>query len=305
MHVVVVIVAFRNAEEIVACLSALEKSTYHTFEVVVCENGGAAAYQELVHLVPTKLAGGQSVTLIDSGSNLGYAGGVNVGMRARPRAEAWWIVNPDTIPDKTALAALVERLERGDCQAAGGILYNPEGRVQAYGGQWRAWLARCISIGNGASISEDFNIFAVETKMNYLLGACMLISQEFVQRVGLMREDYFLYCEEVEWGLRAVKAGLRLGFTPSALICHDQGATTGSATTHKSRPKMPIFLDERNKINVLRDTTPILLPIGATSALILLFLRYARRGAWRQLGYGLSGWCAGIANRRGIPAWML
>jgi hypothetical protein len=52
-----------------------------------------------------------------------------------------------------------------------------------------------------------------------------------------------------------------------------------------------------------RDCYPRRLPIAAAASFLLLFLRYARRGAWRQLGYGLSGWVAGMRNRRGAPDW--
>ena len=63
-------------------------------------------------------------------------------MRARPDSGAWWVVNPDTLPEPDALSALVERLSRGDCHMVGGVLYNAAGRVQAYGGHWRYWLGR-------------------------------------------------------------------------------------------------------------------------------------------------------------------
>lgn len=304
MHVVTCIVAFRNAGEIADCLAALARSTHTAFEVVVAENGGAEAFAALTAAVPEQLPGGQPVTLIDSGANLGYAGGVNVAMKARPDAEAWWIVNPDTLPDPGALAALVARLEQGDCAAVGGVLHNPQGRVQAYGGRWRPWLARCVSIGSGATLGDPVDAAAVERQTNYLLGASMLVGRGMVARVGLMREDYFLYCEEVEWGLRAVAAGLKLGFAPDARVLHDQGATTGSGHAHRLRPRMPIYLDERNKLNVARDTRPLTLPVAAMAAFVLLAMRYGRRGAWAQWGYGLSGWMAGVANRRGLPPWM-
>ncbi|EGD59992.1 glycosyl transferase family 2 [Novosphingobium nitrogenifigens DSM 19370] len=304
MHVVMAIVAFRNAEEIVGCLGAMGASTYTDFEVVICENGGAEAFRALRARLPEALPGGQPVTVIDAGGNVGYAGGVNVCMRSRPDADAWWIINPDTIPEAGALAALVARLQRGDCAAVGGLLYNPSGRVQAYGGHWRPWLARCVSIGSGARLEDRPDVAEVERQTNYLLGACMLVGRGLVYRVGLMREDYFLYCEEVEWGLRAVKAGLKLGFAPDALIRHDQGGTTGSGKAHNARPRMPIYLDERNKLNVARDTRPVTLPVAALASLGLLFMRYARRGAWRQFGYGLSGWLAGVRNMRGMPPWM-
>ena len=64
---------------------------------------------------------------------------------------------------------------------------------------------------------------------------------------------------------------------------------------------MPIYLNERNQILVTRDRFPARLPITAVGALAILLLRYGRRGAWRQLGYALNGWWAGLRNRRGPP----
>lgn len=304
MHVSIAIVAFRNAHEIAGCLEGLARSTHHDFDIVICENGGPQAYQELQAAIPPALPGGQAVETILAPGNLGYAGGVNLCMRARPDVDAWWVVNPDTIPDPAALAALIARLNRGDCAAVGGVLHDVHGRVQAYGGRWHAALARAESIGNGATLANRPDSAAIERQMNYLLGASMLIGRAFVDKVGLMREDYFLYAEEVEWCLRGVAAGLKLGFAADALVCHDQGGTTGSNETHRSRPRMPIYLDERNKLNVVRDTTPVRLPVAAIASFAFAFLRYGRRGAWRQWGYALAGWSAGLRNQRGVPPWM-
>lgn len=303
-HVVIAIVGFRNAEEIAACLAALATSSYRQFEVIVAENGGDAAYQKLTAALGSTLPGGQPVTCLNSGANLGYAGGVNLAMRARSDADAWWVLNPDTMPEAETLAALVTRLGQGDCDAAGGVLYHPDGKVQAYGGQWRGWLARPVSIGMGRRLTDPVDASAVEAQMNYLLGASMLIGRNFVDRVGLMREDYFLYCEEVEWCLRGIAAGLKLGFAPDARVCHGQGGTTGSAEAVDRRPRMPIYLDERNKLHVVRDTTPWLLPTAIPAAFLLAFLRFGRRRAWRQWGWAISGWFAGLTGRRGLPPWM-
>lgn len=305
MHVVICIVSFRNPGEILDCLHALAQSDYQDFEIVICENGGPDAYTSLVSTLPEMLSNGQRVTSIQAPGNIGYAGGVNTCMRERPDADAWWIVNPDTVPDVSALSALIARLDQGDCDAVGGTLYHPDGRVQAHGGKWRGWLARAESIGHGTSLSLVPDASVVEADMNYILGASMLIGRTFVDRIGLMRDDYFLYCEEVEWCLRALKNGLRLGFAPDALVKHGQGGTTGSADSITKRPRLPIYMDERNKIHVVRDITPDRLPVAAIAALFLLSLRFGRRGAWRQWGYALSGWFAGVRGRRGLPPWMV
>lgn len=304
MTVAVCIVGYRNAGEIADCLDALSRTTYADFEVIICENGGTPAYEELIAAVGNCMPGGQPVTCIDAGANLGYAGGVNVAMRARPGASAWWIVNPDTRPEPEALVELMARLGRGDVAAVSSTLCHPDGQVQAFGGHWRRWLGRAESIGHGSAARHSPPNPSVEARMNYILGASMLVGRSMVDTVGLMREDYFLYCEEVEWGLRARAAGLRFGFSPDAFVIHGQGGTTGSADPLHERPRMPIYLDERNKIHVTRDTAPLCLVTAIPAGLALLSLRYAARGAWRQWGYALGGWWAGVRGERGRPGWL-
>jgi N-acetylglucosaminyl-diphospho-decaprenol L-rhamnosyltransferase len=304
MHVCVTIVGFRNPEDIGRCLAALERSTHADFEVVICENGGGEHARRLAAQLPAALSQGQPVQVIDAEANLGYAGGVNRAMAARPDADAWWVLNPDTEPQPEALAALCQRLERGDCDAVGGVIYLPSGRVQAYGGRWRPWLARAVSLGHGAPVSAQVDAASVESALSYLSGACMLVGRRFVEIAGPMREEYFLYCEEVEWCLRARARGLRLGFAPDAWVLHHSGTTTGSSDAFRERPKTPIFLDERNKMLVTRDCFPARMPVAAVAALALAFLRFPRRGAWRQLGFALDGWMSGLLNRRGPPAWI-
>jgi len=146
VHVAVVIVGFRNPHDIVQCLGALEKSGHEDFEIVICENGGSAAYDALTALLPPVLTGGQRLRVLLAPTNLGYAGGVNACVTASRSADAWWILNPDTVPASEAMPSLVQRLNAGDCDAVGCTIYLPSGEVQLHGGCWRPWLARAVAI---------------------------------------------------------------------------------------------------------------------------------------------------------------
>lgn len=303
MHIAVVIVGFRNAGDILECVSALERSTYRDFEVVICENGGDEAYRQLSALLSGKRPGGRDVRCLNAEGNVGYAGGVNICLRETTYADAWWILNPDTEPHVDALAALVHRLVQGDCDAVGGTIYLPNGRIQSYGGRWRAWFGRAVSLGFGR-VDGAVARATVEKELNFLSGASMLVSARFVREAGLMREDYFLYCEEVEWCIRAARRGLRLGFAPNAQVVHKAGGATGSHAEIKMRPKLPIYLDERNKLLLTRDHFLRRLPIVALSSFFLIFMRFGRRGAYRQLRFALDGWLAGLRNERGRPSWI-
>jgi len=303
LHVAICIVAFRNPDDVIDCLDALSRTEHRDFEVVVVENGGAAAFEALSARAPVSLPGGQAVRLVCAPSNLGYAGGVNLCMATVPDAGAWWVLNPDTCPDAVALSALVERLERGDCEAVGGTIQLSSGQVQAYGGHWQRLLARAVSIGHGGDIAAAVDPRRIEGRQNFLSGASMLIGRRFLETAGPMREDYFLYCEEVEWCLRGASRGMRLGFAAQGVVVHKQGASTGAAVDLRQRSKLSVYLNERNRVLLSRDCFPALLPLAIFTTLATLTLRFGKRRAWRQLGYALEGWAAGVANRRGVADW--
>ncbi|MGZ3272300.1 MAG: glycosyltransferase family 2 protein [Caulobacteraceae bacterium] len=303
-HVAVAIVSFRNPQDVVDCLQALGGLSHTDFEVVICENGGRAAFEELRARLSNPLPGAQPVRLICAESNLGYAGGVNRCIAEAPDADAWWVLNPDTCPDPTALTALVERLQRGDCDAVGGVVQLPTGQVQTYGGQWQRHLARAVSLGHGQSAANPVDPAEIERRQNYLSGASMLVGRSFLQAAGPMREDYFLYCEEVEWCLRGAAAGMRFGFAPGGIVVHKQGGSTGATVDLRARSKLSVYLNERNRILLSRDCYPALAPLTVLTVLATLVVRFGKRRAWRQLGYAVQGWWAGVGDHRGIPAWM-
>lgn len=303
-HVAVAIVSFRNPEDVSNCLEALARSSHQAFSVYICENGGDQAYDTLKAKTPAQLADGQSVRIMNAGENLGYAGGVNRCVEAAERSyDAVWVLNPDTEPEPGALAAMLRRLSQGDVDGVGAKVVSENGQVQSYGGRWRSWLALGGAIGLFARAEDPVDAQAVEAEQAYLSGASMLVSRRFIEINGPMRADYFLYAEEVEWCLRARRRGLRLGFAPDAVVFHRQGTTTGWAGPFRRRPKLSIYLDARNRVRLTRQLTPWFLPTAVAGILLHSLWRYARRGAWRQVGYVVQGVCAGLRGETGRPGW--
>jgi len=302
LHVAVVIVGYRNIGDIARCLTALEKSTYRDFEIVVCENGGAEAFAALQSQLPQTLLNGQPIRLIMASGNGGYARGINIAMTESRDADAWWILNPDTEPSPGAMTALVRRAAQG-YDAVGGPIHFPTGEIQSFGGVWSSWRAKPISLGYGAPKDTKPDIALIEGTQNYLSGASMFVGRTFLAVAGPMEERYFLYCEEVDWFLRAGRRGLRLGFAPDATVVHHQGTTTGYGRSLGLRSGRAVCLDERNKMLLTRTFFPTRLPVAACMALIRLAGRYARRGAFVQIGFGMAGWLMGLLGQSGIPRW--
>jgi GT2 family glycosyltransferase len=303
VHVSLAIVGFRNPNDILECLGALELSTHKDFDVVICENGGAAAYAELASRVPSSLAGGQSVVVIQAQRNLGYAGGVNVCIEAKPKSDAWWVLNPDTLPEPDAMAKLVDRLEAGDCDAAGSTVMLTDKVVQSFGGRWEAWLGRAVSIGYGAALPPP-DTGKIESVQNYLNGASMMIGRRFLKAAGLMREDYFLYCEEVAWCLHALRTGMRLGFARDAVVLHHAGTSMNNFKELPGRGRLPVYLRERNRVLLTKDYFPkYVIPVTILGVPLLLY-RYGRTRSWDHCIYGLKGLWAGVIGERGVPPWL-
>jgi GT2 family glycosyltransferase len=298
-----IIVSYNSDDILARCLESVYAAAVIPDSCTVVENGtaGSAKMARKIFAAHGKISNGN---LLHRPDNPGYAGAINAAIAATPRADAFWILNPDTEVACDALAAMSDRMAAGDYDIVGCRITDRHGIIQSDGGRWIPWLARAISINKGKSVDDAVEQSRVEGNLDFVSGASLLVRRRIIDRAGLMRDDYFLYAEEVEWCLRARSAGARLGFSPAAVVIHDQGSSTSYASSIRSRPMLPIFLDERNKLNVIWDRQPLLLPLAAVGSFAALLLRYARSLAWRQLGYAIKGWFSGVLRRRGKPAWL-
>ena len=199
---------------------------------------------------------------------------------------------------------MLTELEDGKYDAVGGVICTSDGVIKTCGGGWRVQTGYVSALAHGRTLASLPSKSEIEPQLAFISGANMLVTRRFIEMTGRMREDYFLYAEEVEWCLRASRMGLRLGYSPKALIEHEQGTATGSVAPHRRRPRLPIYLDTRNRVLTVRDTQPAWLISAGPAILASVTLRYLARGAVRQFGYALAGWMAGLRNERGKPAWV-
>ncbi len=324
-RVVVGVVGYR-CEAIIARLVARSAAwTHRDFAIHICENGGPEAYERLTSALdglglarqdgapgpasPRIVDGrtyrtrtGQDVVVSQASGNLGYSGGVNTVLDAvadDPGWSAFWLLNPDTEPDPGALAALLSHLDRGGHGAVGArLVYAGTGTMQQYGGRWRWWLGRGYNLGLGEPADRRPDVPAIEARLDYASGACMLVSRAFVRSVGTMDERYFLYSEEVDWCLR--RGVHSLGYAHEAVVHHDQGATIGSHASLRERSPISVYLLERSGLLLTRKFRPMILPLVALTA-GLFTLKYLKAGGPSLFAVALAGWAAGLRGERGFP----
>lgn len=211
----VVLLNWNGWRDTLACIESLERLSYPNYKVVVVDNGSTDDSVERIRKACP------SVPVIESGGNLGFASGCNVGIRhALSRgADYVWLLNNDTVVDASALAAMVERAERDEGVGAVGSLIHymdhPE-RVQAWaGGYINFWLGR----------SRLYTMPTEESALDFISGASILIRREALQSVGFLDEDFFMSWEETDFCFRLRSAGWKLAAAPASLVYHKGSAS--------------------------------------------------------------------------------
>jgi GT2 family glycosyltransferase len=223
-----------------------------------------------------------ALVLIRTGGNLGFAGGNNVGMRyalARDDFKYVWLLNNDTVIKPDALVHMVKRMrDIPDAGICGSTLlyYDEPGIVQGLGGAiYNKWLGTNTPIGFLEEFQTVLDPGLVERKLQYVIGASMLVSRELMKNIGLMNEDYFLFFEELDWAAR-VRNRFRLIYAPESIVYHKEGRSTGINRDPKSQTSSADYYLVRNKLAFTRRYFPFALPTVYLGLLITVFNRIRR-----------------------------
>jgi len=202
------------------------------------------------------------LVFIQTGANLGYAGGNNVGLRYAlrdERAQLFWLLNNDTVVDPNALTAIIQYMQGhprvGLCGSLN-LSYSAHRETLAYGGGvYNRWTARTAKTEQGASRS----LSRAPARLDFISGASMLASRSFLREIGLMEESYFLYFEEHDWAARS-KGIFDLGYAGDSIIYHKEGMSIGSNRNREMRSLLSEKYLSRNRLLFTRRFFPLALP---------------------------------------------
>jgi GT2 family glycosyltransferase len=152
--------------------------------------------------------------IIKNKKNLGFAGGVNVGIREALKngAEAVLLLNQDTKVEKDFLPPLLEN----PADIVGPVIKFKRGErwVYDYGGRINWW-------GNKHFENYELRINELTNyELDYVSGCAMMIKRRVFEKIGLFDERYFLYFEDADFCLRAKRAGFKIAVEPKSLIIH-------------------------------------------------------------------------------------
>lgn len=251
MNITVIVLNYKGTQDTIDCVnsvtaSSLEEGIY--LEIIVVENGSNDGSKE-------KLRDLKGIKLIESTVNLGYSGGNNLGINyaLKTNADFILILNNDVFIDKHSISHLIKAANRADIISpkiyfAKGFEFHKSrykkdesGRVIWYAGGRIDWNN---IIGSHIGVDDvDIGQFNNTKEIDFATGACMLVSAKVFEKIGLFDEKYFLYLEDMDFCVRAKKAGFKIVYEPEAVLWHKNAASAGG-----SGSKLQDYYITRNRL---------------------------------------------------------
>ncbi len=214
---------------------------YSPVQFIIVDNGSS------LNPVPVWRVKYPSVTFIRSDINTGFAGGNNIGLK-EATGDYLFLVNNDTEFTPGLITQLVNTLHEHPETAivSPKIRYYQQPDVLQYAGftSMNFFTARNDCIGKFEKDTGQYDNRSGPT--GYAHGAAMMIKKEAIEKAGLMKENYFLYYEEMDWCERIKRAGYDIRTNMQALIYHKESVSVGQKSALKE------FFMNRNRILFIR-----------------------------------------------------
>lgn len=275
----VVVVNHNRAELLLECLESILSQSWRPREVLVVDNASSDGSREVA-----LSRSGEGVRLLPQDRNLGFAGGVNVGIRASA-GELVALLNNDAVAEPLWLSRLVEAMvgspDVGMCASkillSGTDLIDKAGHLIYWDGQNR---------GRGSG-EPDRGQYDRPQEILFPDGCAALYRAELLRELGGFDEDFFAYGDDADLGLRARWLGWRCRYVPEAVVHHRLSSTTGVYSSQK------VYWVERNRLWVAVKNFPL--------PLLLLNPAFTLHRWWWNLVAALAGRGAPGNFRREVP----
>ena len=269
--VYIVLVNYNGSSDTMECLESLLKLTYADIQIFVIDNSETleplirlqqwASGEELIdstlfpdlvmpfepkpveyRVIAEKAFENkccpEKLVFIKADMNKGFAAANNIALRHildfGNEDSFTWLLNNDTVVAKKSLGEQI-KFFHGDKNKTGILgsrllqYYAPE-KIQAVGGKFNLLTLMTTHIGENCADSSPKSGFR---KIDYPIGASMLVPMAFLKEIGILNEEYFLYFEEIDWVLRGRKYGWLTDWCENSWVYHKEGRSTESFSGRK------------------------------------------------------------------------
>lgn len=236
--VAIIIVNWNGWVDTIECIESIQNITYTNYQIILVDNGSTDDSVERINTwsngeikcllveedISTASEDKQEIVFITSQKNLGFSGGNNVGIRyaLRRKFDYVLLLNDDTIVAKGFMEPIMAASERDPAIGISG------GKIYYYSDKSRVWSADGFYKGLGVfglygCNKLDNGQFDKERRVDFCVGAFMLIKKEVFEKIGLLPQCYFMGMEEGDFALSARNMGYKCNYVPTSVIWHKVG----------------------------------------------------------------------------------
>lgn len=214
----VIIVNWNGKRWLEKCLDSLRVQTYKNFEVIFVDN---ASTDDSIELVERNYP---EIIVVKSDKNRGFAGGNNLGL-SYSAGEYIMLLNSDTWMQSNFLEELLFSFKRSEADVLGvtEIGYQEELRPSPY-------MMRIDPLGHAVTLAVD----AQASQPFYISGACVFFKKKTYEESGGLDDDFFLYCEEVDWFWRLHLLNRKIFHDQKLFLHHAGGGSFGAGINYQT-----------------------------------------------------------------------
>ncbi len=292
----VVIPNYNGIEYIEACLRAMRSQSLPPDRVIVVDNGSTDGSAELVREQFPE------VELVCLGTNTGFCGAVNTGIRMSKKMDYCVLLNNDTEAEEDFIAELVMAMEKDrrifSAQAKMLKMSNPALIDDA--GDLYCSLGWAFARGKG----KEETLFTKEEPVFFACAGAAIYRMSLLRKIGPFDERHFAYLEDCDIGWRARIYGYRNIFVPTARVRHVGSASSGSVYNLfkvKNTSRNSIYLISKNMpLGQILLNLPLLIP-GFTVKAIFFAMKGYGKEYLLGIGQGFRMSAEGAKEGRHIP----
>jgi hypothetical protein len=283
-------VNFHQPEVTLQLLQSLSQLTYPNWECIVVNNSEAEP------LLEEEVKNQANIKYINTGANLGFAGGNNAGLHLC-NGELIYFINNDVEVEPDLLQPIIDcfNTHPNIGMLSTKIIFFDEKNVVQYAGatELNPYTLRNKGIGFG---EKDNRAFDECYTTAFIHGASMVVPKQVIDKVGPMYDDYFLYYEEYDWCERVKKAGYTIFYCGTSKVYHKESISTGANSPLKT------YYLSRNRILFARRNFN-----GASKAVSMIYLwaialpihllKRALKREWKQAVAMLRGYFWNLTHK--------
>ncbi|HKS40937.1 MAG TPA: glycosyltransferase family 2 protein [Blastocatellia bacterium] len=286
----IIIVSYNAKQKLMACLESVLRSLPGDCELIVVDNASVEGNADQIE------SSFPEVALIRSRTNLGFAGGCNLGVR---HAQSPYLVflNPDTLIESGWLESLIAPLESDErigLVTPRILLMATPDRLNTCGCNIHiSGLTLCRGMGRPRDSYTQID------EVGAISGAAFAIRRALFDKLGGFDEEMFLYLEDTDLSWRARLAGYPTVYTPESIVLHDYELRI---------TPLKVFWEERNRYLMLLKsfkwrTIFVLLPAfilaeTITWSFVLLKDRHNIRNKVRAYAWIIGNWATVMRKRK-------